>query len=468
MPQLSDPLQKSYLESIQSGAKSLLTLINDILDLSKIEAGKLSFRYEPVSLIRIIEEIRSVFSPAAQEKGLDFAVDISPALPTDFMLDEVRLRQILFNLVGNAVKFTDRGRIGVTAEVVSRADCTVDLRLSVSDTGIGIPPESKSTVFEAFRQHDALNTKKYGGTGLGLTITRRLVEMMGGRITLESEVDVGTCFTLTLPEIRVADPKTAAPSSNDEGRECELFSPAVILVADDAPSNRKLLGAHFSGNRLGEISIVEAADGTEAVRRAEETLPDLILMDVRMPGTDGIEATRRLKADPRTAGIPIVLITASGMKTDRDKISDCGADGFLLKPVGRSRLLQEISRFLKTIPSSLDATPPQSDAEPKAIAESTIDDAQRRYIINRLETEFDERRNLARGTGLFDEIKAFAKHLRTFGEEIRLSTITKYADELSAGVDQFDIEAINRQLDGFPDLIRKLKKEMNPPAGSDA
>ncbi|MCP4147359.1 MAG: response regulator, partial [bacterium] len=273
---------KEYLNAINSSGKTLLKLINDILDLSKIEAGKVQLNLEAVDVATIFNDMKHIFGLEAEEKGLDFIIEVGKNIPGGLILDELRLRQIILNLLGNAVKFTSKGYIKLTVNIIySREDFSyLDLVFSVNDTGEGIPPVQKEVIFEAFKQKSGQDQMKYGGTGLGLSISRRLIEMMGGEINVESQLGVGTTFMVTLKGVPIAS--VCGPTAeNAPAFEEEIeFENASILIVDDVLTNRKLLKAFLD---YPAFSLLEAENGIEALRVTETCRPNLVLMDMKMP-----------------------------------------------------------------------------------------------------------------------------------------------------------------------------------------
>jgi PAS domain S-box-containing protein len=340
---LTDKQYKSYLDSIQTAGKSLLTLINDILDLSKIEAGRLDIQYEPVNPQIIFTELQQIFSLKMAEKNLEFLMEIDDTLPLALFLDETRLRQVLLNLIGNAVKFTEHGYIKLCANQKAYTN-HIDLILAVEDSGIGIPNDQQALIFESFKQQDGQNTRQYGGTGLGLAITKRLVEMMNGQILVHSVPGQGSRFEMTLRGVKMATAMQDVKQDNTFDLNNITFEKAKILVVDDIESNRDLIEEYLSPVNL---EVISAENGHKALLFAEEYQPSLILMDIRMPEMDGYEATQHLKNNPNTANIPIIALTASVALDEKIKTEQHGFDGFLAKPVNISNLLSELSRYLK-------------------------------------------------------------------------------------------------------------------------
>jgi two-component system sensor histidine kinase EvgS len=343
---VKDERQKSYIQTIQSSGKSLLTLLNDILDLSKIEAGRLDIRYYPLNIHHLFDEIRQFFAIKISQKNLEFITEVSKDIPESLLLDEVRTRQILFNLIGNALKFTEKGYIKVSATCKMQHDnsarCT--LHFEIEDTGIGIAPDARAKIFEAFTQQEGKSTRKYGGIGLGLTISKRLTEMMNGEISFRSEQGQGSTFEVRLRDVAVSGTLSLTEAEKSASSEEKIIAEnKTILIADDVSTNRLLLKAFFKNTK---IRILEAGDGLQAVNAAEQALPDVVLMDISMPVMDGYEAAKKIKEQIRSKTIPVIAVTAYAMPQDKQRILAAGFDGYLAKPVRRAVLFQELSRFI--------------------------------------------------------------------------------------------------------------------------
>lgn len=453
---VQDKRQKSYVESIQSSGKSLLTLINDILDLSKIEARKMDLQYEPVNPDSVFNEIHHIFSLKIAEKGLDFIIDIDPDIPNSLLLDEVRMRQVLFNLIGNAVKFTSKGAIRLFAKKLERPgdDSLIDLMIAVEDTGIGIPAESIGKIFDAFQQQDGQSTKRFGGTGLGLAITKRLVEMMAGTITVESELGKGSRFEIIFGDVSLAATPASQEIETTSDYESIVFEKATVLIVDDIETNRNLLKAYFTDT---EIVFVEAEDGLRAIQQTRLFRPDLILMDIRMPIMDGYEATKQIRRDKEIKYVPIIALTASGMKEDRERSARIGFDGFLTKPVKKSELFKELSRFLKhAVENTIETAQPITDDKIEGILPETAENLP--GIIEKLETEFTPRWEKARNNGFFDEIGIFGDSVRELGKRFSLEMLREFGDNLTGYCENFDIENMNALMNSFPELVEKMKR----------
>jgi len=338
------PEQREYLQIIKASADSLLTVINDILDFSKMEAGKLDVEATEFNLRRTLEDAARTLALRAHEKGLDLSCVLSPEVPQTVIGDPVRLNQIVVNLLGNAVKFTPSGAVALTVEVEKADADGMVLHFSVRDTGVGIPPEKQRKIFEAFTQADSSITRLFGGTGLGLTIASRLVDMLGGRIWVESKAGQGSCFHFTARFGAVAAPGQAAqaPVPVRESRHTERQ--LRVLVAEDNPTNQYLIRRILE--KSGH-SVIVAGDGREALDLYQPGAFDLILMDVQMPEVDGLQVTAAIRAQERDAGghQRIVAMTAHAMKGDEERCLAAGMDGYLSKPIERRRLAELLERF---------------------------------------------------------------------------------------------------------------------------
>ncbi len=455
---VTDSKQRHYLDSIRSSGKSLLTLINDILDLSKIEAGKMELQYEPVNLYSIINEIRHIFSLKISEKGLEFIVDIAEDIPQSLLLDEVRLRQILFNLFGNAVKFTKEGHIRLCAKkiYIEEDRSSVDLIMGIEDTGIGIAPDSLESIFSAFKQQESQSTKCYGGTGLGLAITRRLVEMMAGEITVKSEIGKGSVFEIVLHHVSVAS--TPAKSEIEEAFDHEniIFEEATVLIVDDIETNRDLVNAFFYDT---PISTIEAENGKKAIHLARQYHPDIILMDIRMPVMDGYEATKQIRADEKIREIPIIALTASGMKEDKEKLMNSKFDGFLIKPIQQSGLFKELARFIR---HSKKETP--EEASERSVREDSFDGIPPETLerlpelIRQLENDFMPLWESAHNNHSIVDIENFGDKIKAFGDTHSLRHFKRLGEKLVSQAKMFDIENIGVTLKSYPELVERIRE----------
>jgi CheY-like chemotaxis protein/nitrogen-specific signal transduction histidine kinase/HPt (histidine-containing phosphotransfer) domain-containing protein len=350
---IRDDKQMRFLRSIISAADNLLVVINDVLDIAKIEAGKLEIEEIGFRLRKSMEEVRNLLRFSAQEKGLNFSIDIDPEVPDILVGDPYRLNQILMNLGGNAMKFTESGSVEIS--VYSEEKNGLMLHFVIEDTGIGIAPEKMEEVFENFRQADGSVSRKYGGSGLGLTISRQLAKLMGGDVTLDSHSGMGTRVILTLPfhkgidgEVRLSDPDTVYEGQLDGLR---------ILVVEDNTMNLMLAQAVLES--LGG-TVVLADSGSAALKKLEtEPAFDVILMDIQMPGMDGIETTRKLR---RELGVktPVIALTANTSAEIRESLKGAGIDDHLLKPYKETVLVSKIRQQLGKTPLPEGNTRPEN------------------------------------------------------------------------------------------------------------
>jgi CheY-like chemotaxis protein len=336
--------QREYLEIVKSSSESLLTLLNDILDFSKIEAGKLLIERIPFNLWRTVGDTLKILALRAHSKGLELISDIAPDAPMFIVGDPGRVRQILVNLIGNAIKFTDNGQVVIRVRGVqiegSQAH-QLGVHFSIADSGIGIAPEKIESIFDAFSQEDSTITRKYGGTGLGLTISARLAEMLGGRIWVDSEVGRGSTFHFT--GLFERDSAHQAPSGVSQlpGRR--------VLLVDDNPVSLSILsqmvasaGATAMEALSGESALaLLASAGTQSAQAY-----DLIVLDAFMPGLDGFDTAQRILAQSGSAAPPLVLLSSSGLRGDAQRCREIGFAAYLSKPIGHDELLQALSRVL--------------------------------------------------------------------------------------------------------------------------
>jgi two-component system, sensor histidine kinase and response regulator len=329
--------QRDYVSKVHNAGTSLLAIINDILDFSKIEAGKLDLETTEFRLDEVISSVTTLTAQKAHEKGLEFLAHVAPGIPECLLGDPLRLGQILTNFVNNAVKFTERGEVRLNIEQVERTGAKVQLKFSVRDTGIGMSPEQSARLFQPFTQADMSTTRKHGGTGLGLTICRRLVDLMGGRIWLESEAGVGSTFFFTA--------WLGVGTAKGLGKIIpERLTHLRVLVVDDNPAAREILQEPLSGFVSRVDAVASGKEALAAIRQQDPTAPyDVVFMDWRMPGMDGLEASRHIKSDETLLHPPaIVLVTAFGHEEVRAEADHLHLEGFLLKPVTKSMILDTL------------------------------------------------------------------------------------------------------------------------------
>lgn len=329
-----------YLKLIMEESEKLLELINQLLDISKIEAGKFKIQNEAFDLIRLMESIASTFAANAKNKGLSFELKLAKDLPQYLKGDSLRLRQILVNLIGNAIKFTHEGGINVTVAVKDENVSDYTLYFEISDTGIGIPKDMQKKVFDTFIQAESSTTRKYGGTGLGTSIAKQLVHLMGGEIGLVSEEGVGSTFWFTVvmnKTLPIQEPQSQSGCTPLKIPE-NMRRISILLVEDYSP-NQKLVLAYLAGQNF-EITVAE--NGLQAIEKFRQQKFDLILMDIQMPEMDGFEATNRIRKEPGGDAVPIIAMTANAFETDVKKCFDSGMNDVVTKPFRKNMLLEKI------------------------------------------------------------------------------------------------------------------------------
>ncbi|WP_255406941.1 response regulator [Ideonella sp. A 288] len=338
------PAQIDKLDKIDASARHLLSVINDVLDLSKIESGKVTLDDQPFRLDDVLSDVQAVVAVAAAAKGLALTLDAT-GLPQSLRGDATRLSQVLVNYIGNAVKFTDRGSVALSGRVLEETADAYLLRLEVADTGIGVAEADRPRLFGAFEQADRGAARRHGGTGLGLAITRRLVELMGGEVGLSSVPGQGSTFWLTVrmgqgPSVPAVS-EVARAAAEEALRQ--RHAGKCVLVAEDHPVNQEVMCKLLEDVALVPVT---ACDGAEAVRLAQARRFDAILMDVRMPTLDGVEATRQIRSLPAQGHVPILAVTANAFSEDRAQCLAAGMNGFIPKPVEARVLFEALLDWL--------------------------------------------------------------------------------------------------------------------------
>ena len=447
--QVENPTHKSFVKTIRSAGHNLLTLINDILDLSKIEAGKFEIEKTATNPHEIFSELGTIFALKMEEKELKFKMEIDPAIPKNLMLDSVRLRQVLLNLIGNAVKFTDKGFVRLKAYTHNedKIRSKLDLLIDVEDSGIGISEDQVGKVFQEFEQTSGQNQRKYGGTGLGLSISQRLTTLMGGKISLQSEREIGSTFTVTLYNVDVSL-LTAEVDENNANQTQIDFHPCSILIVDDIADNRDLLLAFFAGT---EVKITEAENGLEAVNLVKQQTFDLILMDIRMPVMDGYQAAKEIKAFSK---VPVVALTASIMENQFKQSSRENFDAYLRKPVLKAELINELQNFL-----TFDEVV-KGEAKQQALI---LNDAELECLPTALEklTALIKQCKVALESNNMSINEQFVNAVIEVTNECPISIMLEYAEQLNDAIQSFDIASIKTCLNDYPSIIERLEEKID-------
>jgi PAS domain S-box-containing protein len=336
--------QREYTASLKLSGKNLMSLINDILDLSKIEAGKVDIILTDFSLKQCINDTVLLQKFVSHEKGLKLEVDLSEEIPHLLLGDQLRIKQILLNLMGNAIKFTGQGSVTLSAHILEQHETSVLVRIAVRDTGIGISPEAVDQIFQPFTQEDGSISRKFGGTGLGLTISRKLTELMGGTITVESTPGLGSCFAVTLPFIISTTPfiRQTVPTATNG---CDGTPLRILLVEDDP------ISINFGTSLLKKLGhdFNVATNGRECLAALEQGRFDLVLLDINMPVINGEEALIeiRRKEQETTLHLPVIAVTAYSMRGDKERFLEEGFDGYISKPLTTRELVSEMKRVVE-------------------------------------------------------------------------------------------------------------------------
>jgi len=423
---IKDGKAKSYIKSIKTSGRALLNLINDILDISKLEAHAARISMSPASIRHLVNDTVSIFSLKSVTKGVTITSSIDRQVPDALLIDAARIRQILLNLVGNAVKFTEKGFVRVNVTCTPVNDGRVNLRIAVSDSGIGIPESDFKTIFEPFRQRDDHNINRYGGTGLGLSISLKLAQMMGGGISVTSEVGKGSQFFVDLPDILTAE----AAFTENGNIPAITFKPARVLIVDDDEMSRNILREMYE--RCG-LTVLEAQNGNAAALIAEEIVPSLIIMDIRMPDMDGFATAQRLKSSAVTSKIPMVALTAAHDETNKGGIFN----DFLMKPADFTHLMQVTAKYL----------PVEAG---KNLKEKPVHDAK---SVDMIEELFANKKETAEIIELFRKnitvidmsfSQKIADMLLSAGKKLQNNGIISLSEHLKACIDNMEIDRIKK------------------------
>jgi len=437
---ITTPVEADRLEKIDQSAKHLLGIINDILDMSKIEAGKLSLNPEDFDLASLLASVTCQVQPLVAQKALALRVNVASDVPTLLHGDPMRISQCLINYVSNASKFTQAGTIGIDVSLVASEGDGVTLRFDVTDTGIGMSPEVVARMFTPFEQADSTTTRSFGGTGLGLSITRQLAELMGGEVGVESQVGQGSCFWFTVrlalaqpfPDARDANralPAYEGPERRDTVEPANELSLSVIkpslqiLVAEDVALNREVLE-----DMLGELGLKAdmAANGLIATEMASERKYDLILMDMQMPVMDGIDATRSIREIPGYETIPILALTANAFQEDRQRCLDAGMNDFLRKPLEMDQLKGALARALDRRQPCRDKSPPSDDAG----AAATLQDRIRESLSGVVEVDLTKVSSFQKRPDRYHGyLKAYAEECNDYTAQMRASVASDDKEE---------------------------------------
>ena len=445
---------RNYLDSIQSSSRSLLTLINDVLDLSKIDSGHLALNKDIIDPSALLKEIEYLFLLKAREKGLEFKIETSSNLPLAIEVDEVRFRQILINLISNAIKFTDKGYVKVNINCIpgkkENTEDLIDIKAIVEDSGIGISPEFMRVIFTPFTQQDGQSTKKYGGTGLGLSITKRLIDLLEGTISVESEPDHGSKFTIYLKNIKSFKNKIDTFEILTIKPEKIKFAPCSIIVADDVDNNRKYIKSVLQETN---IEVYEAQNGLETYSLAQIHKPNLIITNIKMPGLDSIELVAKLKSNSELSNIPVIATTTSINVKEKLNIQNGVFDGILIKPIQINDVFLELMRVLpyEIIKEEI------SNEINEIVSISAISDNNLKEVFATLNQEFFEIWKTFESQQPLAKVEDFAYKIKDLGSKYDLQILISYGNRLIIAINNFDVDTMLKALKDFPKLISTFK-----------
>jgi len=441
---VTDPIQVEYVSSIKKSGQALLSLINDVLDLSKMEAGKLELREEPTDLHEIVEQTLVMFRQTADAKGVYLRAEYEGRAEQPLLVDPVRLRQVLINLVGNAVKYTDRGGVVVRICCVPSAiDGHCDLKVEVIDSGTGIAPHQLGLIFDPFAQGDNPDGQSREGTGLGLSIARRLATLMGGELGAESKLGEGSRFTMNVPQRAVhSSPLIEKPTSGARV-DFDRLPPLDVLLVDDVAWNRDLGLAYLRGSHH---RVREARDGVEALELIQAKRPDVVLMDLRMPRMSGEQALAKIKSDPAIAHVPVIAVTASSLAHEEGVVRS-RFDGYVRKPYSKADLFDALAVHFAAAPAPSSAVPvPEAAQAPEPAGPAAADEA----ALARLQALVHQRIPEMRASLRMREIDAAAAELSALAEALQWPALAKHAQALASAVERFDVPEVKRLLDAIP------------------
>ncbi len=453
---MENPQNRKMMKSVLSSGTLLLSLINDILDLSKIEADKLEIKSLPTNLRSVLEEIKLLFTAKASQKEIPIIISVDSNFPNIVLIDEIRIKQIVFNLVGNAIKFTSKGYINISLKIERQKYEKGKIILTVEDTGIGIPLSEQQSIFDAFKQQSGQSNRKYEGTGLGLSISRRLSEKMGGMLTVNSQINKGSVFKLEIPDIEILKYTGEQEEYIENKNNNFIFQKATILVVDDVPVNIELIRNHLSEK---DINVISAESGETALDMLRKENPDLILMDILMPGMDGFKTAQNIRNIQNKKHIPIIAFTASNLTIQNNPESSV-FDSILYKPITKSKLYEELKQYLKytnthnNITEDFDSLNIPTDC-PANLKENLTEVIE--IINNKLIPEWES----IKDSLVLYKIDDFIKNVKILSRDFNIKFLNEYAITLQDDMEIVDLESLKINLDKFSIITDKIKQYNN-------
>lgn len=446
---VKDEQQKGYLRALHSSGNTLLSIINDILDLSKVEAGKLELNYDFIESKSFFNDLYHIFSLKAQNKGLEFVIKINKNVPQNIFVDDLRLRQSLINIINNSIKFTNKGFIKVTVKtsqvILKKGKNLANLTITVEDSGIGISKENQSRIFKSFAQESGQTTRKFGGTGLGLAITNNLIKLMKGTISVNSIPNKGSTFTIHLPNVQVSNKTLEVENNFHYSIQNIEFSPSTVLVVDDIENNRRFLAEAL---RQLDLKVHAAENGEIALLFIEKVKPDLIITDIRMPIMNGFDLLEEIRKNINYKDIPVVATSASVLFDDGMKQKLAKFNGFLPKPVLTVKLIPLLTEYLPH--KKYDSNEKELHLTKKAIKllPKTIESLETKF--HKKWVKFEKRKPV-------HEIQLFSEELIEFANYSDNKILLDYAESLKKSATTYDIDIMLKLLKSYEHLIKKLK-----------
>ena len=442
---LKDPVDRDYVISMQSSGKALLSLVNNLLDLSKAEAGKMELNPKITDIRFLVHDIESIFRLKANQKQLDFKVVMDNNIPKNLFVDELKIRQILLNLISNAIKFTEKGFVEIKVKAINIEDDTTDLILEVKDSGKGIPSKYHKKIFNIFEQEDGEISSKYGGTGLGLAIINQIVTQKHGKIELESKEGKGSTFRVILPNISMTGETPSNKTIKEEPENSLVYKPATILIADDTGSNCKALKGFLEDF---PFTIITAEDGNIALQKLSENKTDLVFMDIRMPEMDGITAVKKIRENEEWSHLPVIALTASSSENEGRKLKDKGFNAYLRKPASPQQIEKTLKEFL----------PYSTKTEKKSAPLTTKTKENIEAIYNTLQEKVIPLQKELLGIKPRRQVHNLAMVIINIGKSLYSEEVKNYGEKLLSANTNFQITKEKELIDNLPFWIEQLKE----------
>ncbi|PID78118.1 MAG: hypothetical protein CSB21_02325 [Deltaproteobacteria bacterium] len=457
---------KNYISHIKNSGQTLLKLIDDILDMSKIEAGMFKFIYQPANIRELLKFVENEFSFAVQKKGIEFSINVDDDIPEYFLIDELRVRQVIINIVGNAVKFTSAGYVNVDVSKKSIDDNLkkMDICIEVSDSGIGIPEKEHARMFKSFTQNDGQDSIKFGGTGLGLSLTKKLAELMNGEILLDSIFGYGSTFSFILKDVAVVDKKKRAVYERNAGN-IDFLKKAEILILEPVSSRREIFREYLYGYNLKIFEVLSCA---EVFNFLEKRIPDIIIFDMELYQTEEIDIIEYINKNDLVKKIMLIVLLSSDDNISEHSLRSRGVSGFIKKPFVRDDLVAEIMKFVPYVEKSVhhkikDGEKTEYDYIKKNDLLEMYNSPNFNYedFCEFCDVKLMNKWIEIEKSFIISDIEDFSKELSDCGERFNAVFFSNLGQDLSRYVHDFDIEKINNLIDIFPVLLKKVKKFYN-------